>query len=147
MSECTADSKHQTVKTSDVARLMELFQSSLLKYWEFEPASAEDLKGASNLRRTQSASISRSKKTRRQNSDDSGRTQVEDSMPVKSSRWGFRSWRRKKESGENKKERASDETRVEKEDVQEKEKEKPKKKMPVSFFLCANSNDAMSVFF
>jgi hypothetical protein len=25
------------VKTSDIARLMELFQSSLLKYWEFKP--------------------------------------------------------------------------------------------------------------
>jgi hypothetical protein len=36
MTEC-ADSKQQAVKTSDVARLMELFQSSLLKYWEFQP--------------------------------------------------------------------------------------------------------------
>jgi hypothetical protein len=27
------------VKTSDIARLMELFQSSLLKYWEFKPTS------------------------------------------------------------------------------------------------------------
>lgn len=138
MSECTADSKQQTVKTSDVARLMELFQSSLLKYREFEPASAEDLKkGTSNLRRTQSASVSHGKnKSRRQDSSDSGRTQVEDSASVKSSRWGFRSWRRKKANGENKKDRTSDETRVEMENVQEKENEKPMKKMPVSSFFC-----------
>jgi len=130
MSECTADSRQQTVKTSDVARLMELFQSSLLKYWEFEPAS-EDLKGTTNLRRTQSASVSRGKKNRRQDSSDSGRTQVDDSLSVKSSRWGFRSWRRKKQNGENQQERTSDETHVEKGNVQE--KEKPVKKMPVSF--------------
>ena len=30
------------VKTSDVARLMELFQSSLLHYWEFTLATEED---------------------------------------------------------------------------------------------------------
>lgn len=29
------------VKTSDVARLMELFQSALLHYWEFEPKSSD----------------------------------------------------------------------------------------------------------
>jgi len=50
---------------------------------------------------------------------------------VKSSRWGFRSWRRKKQNGENQQERTSDETHVEKGNVQE--KEKPVKKMPVSF--------------
>lgn len=30
------------IKTADVARLMERFQSSLLKYWEFEPETPED---------------------------------------------------------------------------------------------------------
>lgn len=30
------------IKTADVARLMERFQSSLLKYWEFEPDLAEE---------------------------------------------------------------------------------------------------------
>ncbi|KAI5116016.1 hypothetical protein M0805_004387 [Coniferiporia weirii] len=30
------------VKTSDIARLMELFQSSLLHYWEFEPKTCDD---------------------------------------------------------------------------------------------------------
>ena len=29
------------VKTADIAHLMELFQSSLLKYWEFEPSKEE----------------------------------------------------------------------------------------------------------
>lgn len=29
------------VKTSDIARLMELFQSALLHYWEFEPKTSD----------------------------------------------------------------------------------------------------------
>ncbi|KAK4701989.1 hypothetical protein P7C70_g4237, partial [Phenoliferia sp. Uapishka_3] len=33
------------VKTSDIAHLMELFQSALLKYWEFEPMTETDRKG------------------------------------------------------------------------------------------------------
>ncbi|KAJ3774587.1 hypothetical protein FB446DRAFT_728283 [Lentinula raphanica] len=44
MSEVPPDSGVSRVKTSDIARLMELFQSSLLKYWEFDPYK-EDRKG------------------------------------------------------------------------------------------------------
>ena len=36
-----SDKPSRGVKTSDVARLMELFQSSLLKYWKFQPVPRE----------------------------------------------------------------------------------------------------------
>ncbi|KAJ6613599.1 hypothetical protein B0H10DRAFT_1805148 [Mycena sp. CBHHK59/15] len=42
MAETSPGSDLLNVRTSDVARLMELFQSSLLKYREFEPAQEED---------------------------------------------------------------------------------------------------------
>ncbi|KAG5636872.1 hypothetical protein H0H81_006533 [Sphagnurus paluster] len=42
VAEAPADSKSRNVKTSDIARLMELFQSSLLKYWEFQPYVEEE---------------------------------------------------------------------------------------------------------
>ncbi|KAI0325723.1 hypothetical protein GY45DRAFT_1260342 [Cubamyces sp. BRFM 1775] len=48
------------IKTSDVARLMELFQSSLLRYWNFQP-SPESLEKA-NAKDTQSTSSKTTKK-------------------------------------------------------------------------------------
>ncbi|KAJ4489957.1 hypothetical protein J3R30DRAFT_3278378 [Lentinula aciculospora] len=41
MTEVPPDSGIGRVKTSDIARLMELFQSSLLKYWDFDPYKAD----------------------------------------------------------------------------------------------------------
>ncbi|KDQ49112.1 hypothetical protein JAAARDRAFT_717595 [Jaapia argillacea MUCL 33604] len=41
VSEAPADSNNANVKVSDIARLMELFQSSLLKYWEHQPPPVE----------------------------------------------------------------------------------------------------------
>ncbi|KIJ99668.1 hypothetical protein K443DRAFT_679783 [Laccaria amethystina LaAM-08-1] len=59
-----SDKLGRGVKTSDVARLMELFQSSLLKYWKFQPAPREkrvsqavaDLRTGRNPRRQSSDS-------------------------------------------------------------------------------------------
>jgi hypothetical protein len=118
----SADSKQQTVKTSDVARLMELFQSSLLKYREYQPVS--------NSRRECSFGPSGGsrKQGRSQDSTDSGRTKVDDSASIKSKRWGL--WgKRRRASRDEAGERDSQETRVEKEKVNEKEKHV--KKMPV----------------
>ncbi|KIJ23270.1 hypothetical protein M422DRAFT_276191 [Sphaerobolus stellatus SS14] len=42
------DIPESTVTTSDVARLMELFQSSLLKYWQFQPKTNEEKKSKGN---------------------------------------------------------------------------------------------------
>ena len=129
----SADSKQQTVKTSDVARLMELFQSSLLKYWEFQPVL--------NCHKECSSGTSRTRKQgRRQDSSDSGRTKVDDSASVSSRRWGF--WgRRRKASRDETGERDSEETKVEKEKVNEKEKHV--KKMPVCvsvIMMCCKFN-------
>ncbi|KAJ7481494.1 hypothetical protein FB451DRAFT_129897 [Mycena latifolia] len=45
MAEAPQGSSIRNVRTSDIARLMELFQSSLLKYRGFEPVHEEDSKG------------------------------------------------------------------------------------------------------
>ncbi|KAF8805559.1 hypothetical protein BYT27DRAFT_7104264 [Phlegmacium glaucopus] len=129
-----ADSKLRSVKTSDVARLMELFQSSLLKYWEFIPLSDDQSHRLSGD----------NKQSRRQGSTDtrnSSKTRVEDNTNVDAgeskSRWGFRSWGRGK--GTRTRTEASRNTRgVESSNTievqKEKQKEKPMKKMPVIFF-------------
>ncbi|KAF9049277.1 hypothetical protein BDZ89DRAFT_1006617 [Hymenopellis radicata] len=46
IAETNESSTMRKIMTSDVARLMELFQSSLLRYWEFQP-SQEELESAS----------------------------------------------------------------------------------------------------
>ncbi|KAF9011904.1 hypothetical protein BDQ17DRAFT_1387454 [Cyathus striatus] len=106
-SEAPSDNKAKHIRTSDVARLMELFQSSLLKYWEFEPSEDKD------------------HRPRRQDSDStlpSEQTRVEGQRGHKKSR----SWFKRKER-EN-----SFSTQGEREDGAEAEK-KPKvvKKMPL----------------
>ncbi|KAG6841054.1 hypothetical protein C0991_002265 [Blastosporella zonata] len=50
-----SDTKTGPVKTSDIARLMELFQSSLLKYWEFRPLENGDSNGHEYGKRQQSS--------------------------------------------------------------------------------------------
>lgn len=117
----SADSKQQTVKTSDVARLMELFQSSLLKYWEFQPVLSFQ-----KVCSTGSSSSRARSQGRRQDSSDSAGTRVDDSASVKSRRWTL--WgKRRTASRDEAVERSSEETRVEKEKV----KAKHVKKMPV----------------
>ncbi|GAA93752.1 uncharacterized protein L969DRAFT_42294 [Mixia osmundae IAM 14324] len=51
-----------TVKTSDIAHLMELFQSALLKYWEYEPQLSEEQQ---ERRDAQSAESHKKPKTRK----------------------------------------------------------------------------------
>lgn len=98
------------LKVSHRDPLIRLSQSSLLKYWEFEP-SIEDIKDRSS-----------DKSVRRQSSDSSDRTRVNSDTPSKlKRRWTFR------KSKEIKKP-------VESELSEEKEPVKPKKKMPVIFF-------------
>ncbi|KAG6849714.1 hypothetical protein H0H93_006097 [Arthromyces matolae] len=55
VSEGSSDAKAATIRTSDIARLMELFQSSLLKYWEFKPSEDGDNNGHSYGKRRQSS--------------------------------------------------------------------------------------------
>ena len=117
----SADSKQQTVKTSDVARLMELFQSSLLKYWEFQPVLSFQ-----KVYSTGSSSSRTRTQGRRQDSSDSSGTRVDDFASVRSRRWTF--WGKKKTASRDEAvERNSEETKAEKENV----KAKHVKKMPV----------------
>ncbi|KAF9563863.1 hypothetical protein CPC08DRAFT_760631 [Agrocybe pediades] len=123
------------IKTSDVARLMELFQSSLLKYWEFQPI----LKGQENSSEKRS-----DKHNRRQASGDSNRTHVDRNaspdLEHKPSRWGFRSWGRSKGSDYNDHSSRGNGHQADKPNTSSSEQEKgkgkemPPKKMPVIFF-------------
>ncbi|KAF8960879.1 hypothetical protein BDZ97DRAFT_1831239 [Flammula alnicola] len=126
------DSKMQTVKTSDIARLMELFQSSLLKYWEFRPVLPDDRSDAGSgnnkhSRRQGSADTQNSSKTRvDRGSQDSGSR----------SRWGFRSWGKTKGTQKGSETARSSQQQVNNEPLpteteKQHEKEKPAKKMPV----------------
>ncbi|KAF9485627.1 hypothetical protein BDN70DRAFT_870925 [Pholiota conissans] len=127
------DTRMQTVKTSDVARLMELFQSSLLKYWEFQPdlpdSESDTSVSGSHRRREASTDTQNSNKTRVERaSQDSGTK----------SRWGFKSWGKKRgnqngtATARSSQQANSDTMAAENE--KKKEKEKPAKKMPVIFF-------------
>ncbi|KAF8153053.1 hypothetical protein B0H34DRAFT_722079 [Crassisporium funariophilum] len=121
------DSKTHSVKTSDIARLMELFQSSLLKYWEFRPV----------LDDRSDTTSGNSKHARRQASSESDRTRVEraNSDLDTKSRWGFKSWGKGK--GNHKRATLSRQAQNPENIVQQekqKEKEQPSKKMPVIFF-------------
>ncbi|KAG6899407.1 hypothetical protein C0993_010518, partial [Termitomyces sp. T159_Od127] len=119
-SDASDGAKPSVVKTSDIARLMELFQSSLLKYWEFQPLENDHNDGRSQIKRQQS-----SDKTSEQ-------TQVDPSSngrPTLSRRWIFRRSIKAKESKPPKSARTS---KVE--NGPEKLASKPSKKMPVIFF-------------
>ncbi|KAF9045485.1 hypothetical protein BJ165DRAFT_1528347 [Panaeolus papilionaceus] len=128
----SADRRHQGVKTSDIARLMELFQSSLLKYWEFQPQMDDHTSD------TASASSKRTRRHDTDNTDTSGGTRVghgsEKSGPK--TRWGFKMWGKKKHHHHHDP-RSSQQITAEALAAQEKTEEakKPaKKKMPVLFF-------------
>ena len=104
---------------------MELFQSSLLKYWEFQPVLEE--------KDNESAS-SKDKDSRRKNSNDSSRTKVDE--PAPRVRWGFKNWgKRRNSQRRSDAEKAREEsTRIEEKD-KGKQKEKPAKRMPVCLNL------------
>ena len=140
----------QTVKTSDVARLMELFQvriaipliynyrpvncvrqSSLLKYWEFNPTLPDSRSD------TDSKNGKRTRREATTDTQDSSRTNVErvsQDTPHKS-RWGFKSWgKRKRAQVSETAARHSQGSKNEpspNEKGKEKEKDKVIKKMPV----------------
>ncbi|KAJ8521484.1 hypothetical protein ONZ45_g1802 [Pleurotus djamor] len=136
----TINGNQARVKTSDIARLMELFQSSLLKYWEFQPdeGSPKDSKGKSTHRST-------SNNPSRQNTEDSDeQTRVGSSNGhggsnhSKKSKWNI--FRRGRFAGKKsassseaiRNQRASD---AEKDrQATESDKPKPEKKIPVIFF-------------
>ncbi|KAG9226736.1 hypothetical protein CCMSSC00406_0008436 [Pleurotus cornucopiae] len=119
------------VKTSDIARLMELFQSSLLKYWEFKPETSQDdhskSRHGANTRRKNSQETT-SSHTRVGTPNDASGNNV-----GKKSKWNFfRSGRFKRWSSHKTKSAATEKTR----EVPEKEEERttPDKKIPVIFF-------------
>jgi hypothetical protein len=85
-------------------------QSSLLRYWEFQPADDE---ASSNFSK------------RRQSSDSSVHTRVDSDSPTSPSKRKTRWWRLKGKEKEK-------QTQVK--EPKDKEKVKPKKKMPVLFF-------------
>lgn len=71
------------VKTADVARLMERFQSSLLKYWEFEPeieqSDQSKGKGEQGMQQKKSQSLNKQGAIEERTIDSPRRTQeVED---------------------------------------------------------------------
>ncbi|KAF5325469.1 hypothetical protein D9619_009745 [Psilocybe cf. subviscida] len=137
LAEQGAEQKSQGVKTSDIARLMELFQSSLLKYWEFQPASSggdgneEGEKGGQRATRR-----SASTDTRTSNNTHVEQGSVSDFKSK--SRWGFRSWGKGKGSPGSSRmpeQRTSETESPQVEKGKEKEKEeRPPKRMPVIFF-------------
>ncbi|KAF9267949.1 hypothetical protein L218DRAFT_970745 [Marasmius fiardii PR-910] len=104
------------VKTSDIARLMELFQSSLLKYWKFEPFTDEDS----------------SKKLESETGSTSDQTHVNSHSQGHSKRkWKLRNLL----SDRNKKDRTDNRgTANQGQGSSRTEKPKPVKKMPVIFF-------------
>jgi hypothetical protein len=94
------------VRTSDIARLMEMFQSSLLKYWEFQPIVEEQQEARSD--------------------SESESTHVEGGPPKSHFRWASFGRRNSK----NRTAPVESEPKVD----GKKPKEKPEKKMPVIFF-------------
>ncbi|GAA5920975.1 hypothetical protein JCM3775_004032 [Rhodotorula graminis] len=77
------------VKTSDLAALLELFQSALLSYWAFEPMSAAQRKLKEQAEKEQSEGSSPSKDDKKERpSSLSGRTASSSSAGTKSKRDG-----------------------------------------------------------
>ncbi|KAG2347083.1 hypothetical protein BDR05DRAFT_958549 [Suillus weaverae] len=105
------------VRTSDIARLMELFQSSLLKYSEFEPSEQPPESG----KRKKDSDVS------------SDRTKLNSSSPSPShkSRWLFKRKGKKPCDGQQNHELSSS---VVNSNAREKEREKATKRIPVVFF-------------
>lgn len=105
------------VRTSDIARLMELFQSSLLKYSEFEPPEQPPENG----KRKKDSDVS------------SDRTKLNSSSPSPShkSRWIFKRKGKKQCEGQQNHELSP---LIANCTAREKEHEKPPKRIPVVFF-------------
>lgn len=105
------------VRTSDIARLMELFQSSLLKYSEFEPPEQPPENG----KRKKDSDVS------------SDRTKLNSSSPSPShkSRWIFKRKGKKQCEGQQNHELSP---LIANCTAREKEHEKPLKRIPVVFF-------------
>lgn len=105
------------VRTSDIARLMELFQSSLLKYSEFEPPEQPPENG----KRKKDSDVS------------SDRTKLNSSSPSPShkSRWIFKRKGKKQCDGQQNHELSP---LIANCTAREKEHEKPPKRIPVVFF-------------
>lgn len=105
------------VRTSDIARLMELFQSSLLKYSEFEPPEQPPENG----KRKKDSDVS------------SDRTKLNSSSPSPShkSRWIFKRKGKKQCDGQQNHELSPLMANC---TAREKEHEKPPKRIPVVFF-------------
>ncbi|KAJ8083104.1 hypothetical protein PM082_008972 [Marasmius tenuissimus] len=135
LQESPPDSGIQKVKTSDIARLMELFQSSLLKYWRFDPfANEEDGKGKRGHKEEYSSSSATTDRTHvnpngnHQQSSDHGQGQGK-------KKWKLRNLLRDR----NKEKKRTDENPQRRHEVEEQEppreeRERPAKKMPVIFF-------------
>jgi len=111
-------------------------QSSLLKYWEFEPVLNDQENAAGN---------GHDKRNRRQASGDSTRTHVERAnspdLESKPSKWGFRSWGRSKRKEAKHSSTRNDVNQGDKggivysENEKGKGKERPFKKMPVCIHI------------
>ncbi|KAG6811758.1 hypothetical protein H0H92_005955 [Tricholoma furcatifolium] len=114
--------KMSPVRTSDIARLMELFQSSLLKYWQFTPLESSE-KNGNDKRRQPSDNDNASEQTHVE--------PVSNGQPTKSKRWTFRrsfkgKWRESVKS--------SKAPRTSNVEGNERRSEQVFKKMPVIFF-------------
>ncbi|GLB39892.1 hypothetical protein LshimejAT787_0704020 [Lyophyllum shimeji] len=119
--EASGDSKAQSVRTSDIARLMELFQSSLLKYWEFRPLEGEEQRNNGKRRQSSDATSDHTHVNIGSNGASSS----------KSKRWTFLRNSKSKGRDSPKLPRSSNGGEN---GVHEKPKEKPRKKMPIIFF-------------
>ncbi|KAF8062301.1 hypothetical protein FPV67DRAFT_1783190 [Lyophyllum atratum] len=121
--DASVDQKGHNVRSSDIARLMELFQSSLLKYWEFRPHDREDNHGLANGKRRQSSDATLNSDHTHVNAGSNG------ASSNKSKRWTFL---------RGSKSKARDSAKPRPSNGQngnpEKEHSKPIKKMPVIFF-------------
>ncbi|TRM70259.1 hypothetical protein BD626DRAFT_533595 [Schizophyllum amplum] len=111
-------SVHQ-IRTSDIARLMELFQSSLLKYWQFDPEGKNE-----------------GKKDKGKEREDKGK---EPEAPPAGTRWGLRRRRASEDLLEERRlqedRRSGEETdRTLANDEEKKRLRKQQKRMPVVFF-------------
>ncbi|KAG1737469.1 uncharacterized protein EDB91DRAFT_477547 [Suillus paluster] len=105
------------VRTSDIARLMELFQSSLLKYSEFEPPEQP----LANGKRKKDSDVS---------SDRTKLNSSSPSPPSHKSRWFFKRKSKKPSDGQQSQELSSS---LLNSNVREKEPEKVTKRIPVVF--------------
>ncbi|KAL0567601.1 hypothetical protein V5O48_014388, partial [Marasmius crinis-equi] len=126
----------QRVKTSDIARLMELFQSSLLKYWKYEPFE-DDKQG-------QDKGDAASSTTRVNQSQDRVRDAHHQHNQHQQQQNGKKKWRFKgllrtkskhePNGGQGSRTNVNGDAQRARSEEDQKEREKPLKKIPVIFF-------------